>query len=542
MDEMLTFDAPKQRASIIKVLGVGGGGSNAVTHMYRQGIKGVDFIICNTDAQSMELSAVPNKIQLGDKGLGAGAVPEVGKAAAEKTLDDIREFLENHTKMLFITAGMGGGTGTGAAPVIAKLAREMDILTVGIVTIPFAFEGRKRRLQAEKGIEELKQHVDTLLIISNEKLREIHGNLKLSEAFGKADDILAIAAKGIAEIITVTGYINVDFEDVKTVMKDSGTAIMGSATAEGEDRAGMAVREALSSPLLNDNKIQGASNILLYISSGKEEITFDEVTEITDYIQEEAGQSAEVIWGNGYEEELGDKISITLIATGFQAPDDIDRSTLNHGRKKKIFTLDDTHPGDQNKTTENETPVTAGVEEPEEEPVTEIKLIKKEKPIEAEKSSSTGTLPITPKSVPAEQPKQHTLFGQQHRPLQKQVEDPANIANSANGSLRIKHTVGAFPADMEHAADMPSHEMMQKRVEERVQKLKGFSFFSGKKAAQPEEDTDKVPAYVRKNIQLKPVMSSSEPNVARYVLSADNDNDDGALRENDIPFIHNKPD
>ncbi len=542
MDEMLTFDAPKQRASIIKVLGVGGGGSNAVTHMYRQGIKGVDFIICNTDAQSMELSAVPNKIQLGDKGLGAGAVPEVGKAAAEKTLDDIREFLENHTKMLFITAGMGGGTGTGAAPVIAKLAREMDILTVGIVTIPFAFEGRKRRLQAEKGIEELKQHVDTLLIISNEKLREIHGNLKLSEAFGKADDILAIAAKGIAEIITVTGYINVDFEDVKTVMKDSGTAIMGSATAEGEDRAGMAVREALSSPLLNDNKIQGASNILLYISSGKEEITFDEVTEITDYIQEEAGQSAEVIWGNGYEEELGDKISITLIATGFQAPDDIDRSTLNHGRKKKIFTLDDTHPGDQNKTTGNETPVTAGVEEPEEEPVTEIKLIKKEKPIEAEKSSSTGTLPITPKSVPAEQPKQHTLFGQQHRPLQKQVEDSANIANSANGSLRIKHTVGAFPADMEHAADMPSHEMMQKRVEERVQKLKGFSFFSGKKAAQPEEDTDKVPAYVRKNIQLKPVMSSSEPNVARYVLSADNDNDDGALRENDIPFIHNKPD
>ena len=538
---MLTFDAPKQRASIIKVLGVGGGGSNAVTHMFRQGIKGVDFIICNTDAQSMELSAVPNKIQLGDKGLGAGAVPEVGKAAAEKTLDDIRDFLENHTKMLFITAGMGGGTGTGAAPVIAKLAREMDILTVGIVTIPFAFEGRKRRLQAEKGIEELKQHVDTLLIISNEKLREIHGNLKLSEAFGKADDILAIAAKGIAEIITVTGYINVDFEDVKTVMKNSGTAIMGSATAEGEDRARAAVREALSSPLLNDNKIQGASNILLYISSGKEEITFDEVTEITDFIQEEAGQSAEVIWGNGYEEELGDKISITLIATGFQSPDDIDGSTLNRERKKTIYSLGDTLPCDQNTTTETKVPAAASTVETEE-PISEIKLIKKEKPAKAEKSASADTPPMASKSAPDEQPKQHTLFGQQHQPLQKQIENASDAATHGNGKLRIKHTVGAFPADQEHAAEMPSHEMMQKRVEERVQKLKGLSFFSGKKESQPAEDTDKVPAYVRKNIQLKPVLSSSEPNVARYVLSADDSDDEGALRQNDIPFIHNKPD
>ena len=538
---MLTFDAPKQRASIIKVLGVGGGGSNAVTHMFRQGIKGVDFIICNTDAQSMELSAVPNKIQLGDKGLGAGAVPEVGKAAAEKTLDDIRDFLENHTKMLFITAGMGGGTGTGAAPVIAKLAREMDILTVGIVTIPFAFEGRKRRLQAEKGIEELKQHVDTLLIISNEKLREIHGNLKLSEAFGKADDILAIAAKGIAEIITVTGYINVDFEDVKTVMKNSGTAIMGSATAEGEDRARAAMREALSSPLLNDNKIQGAANILLYISSGKEEITFDEVTEITDFIQEEAGQSAEVIWGNGYEEELGDKISITLIATGFQSPDDIDESTLNRERKKTIYTLGDTLPCDQNTTTETKVPAAASTVETEE-PITEIKLIKKEKPAEAEKSASADTPPMASKGAPAEQPKQHTLFGHPHQPLQKQIENASDAAPHGNGKLRIKHTVGAFPADQEHAAGMPSHEMMQKRVEERVQKLKGLSFFSGKKEPKPAEDIDKVPAYVRKNIQLKPVLSSSEPNVARYVLSADDNDEEGALRQNDIPFIHNKPD
>nr|NQU92940.1 cell division protein FtsZ [Bacteroidota bacterium] len=225
----MAFDAPKHKSSIIKVLGVGGGGSNAVTHMYKQGIKGVDFIICNTDSQAMDISPIPNKIQLGSKGLGAGALPDVGREAAEENIQDIRDFLENHTKMLFITAGMGGGTGTGAAPVIAKVAREMGILTVAIITIPFMFEGRKRRLQAEKGIEELRKNVDTLLIISNEKLREIHGNLKLSEAFGKADDILTTAAKGIAEIITVTGYINVDFEDVKTVMQSSGTAIMGSA-------------------------------------------------------------------------------------------------------------------------------------------------------------------------------------------------------------------------------------------------------------------------------------------------------------------------
>ena len=285
MNDMLLFDAPKQRASIIKVIGVGGGGSNAVTHMYKQGIKGVDFVICNTDSQAMDISAVPNKIQLGKTGLGAGSIPDVGRLSAEENIEEIKKIIESNTKMLFVTAGMGGGTGTGAAPVIAKLAKEMGILTVGIVTLPFNFEGRKRRLQAEKGIEELKKYVDTLLLISNEKLREIHGNLKISEAFGKADDILTTAAKGIAELITVAGYINVDFEDVKTVMQNSGTAIMGSASAEGNDRARIAVKEALTSPLLNDNKIVGASNILLYISSGKEEITFDEVTEITDYIQ-----------------------------------------------------------------------------------------------------------------------------------------------------------------------------------------------------------------------------------------------------------------
>lgn len=265
MNEMIKFDMPKNQSSIIKVIGVGGGGSNAVNHMFRQGIKGVDFIICNTDAQAMESSPVPVKVQLGEKGLGAGSVPSVGREAAHNKKDEIREILEKNTQMLFITAGMGGGTGTGAAPVIAQVARELGILTVGIVTIPFSFEGKKRRTQADEGILELKKYVDTLVIICNDKLRELCGDLKLSAAFDKADDVLTTAARGIAEIITVTGYINVDFEDVKTVMKESGKAIMGYAQAEGDNRALDAVKGALSSPLLNDNDIEGASNVLLYI-------------------------------------------------------------------------------------------------------------------------------------------------------------------------------------------------------------------------------------------------------------------------------------
>jgi cell division protein FtsZ len=319
MKDMIKFDMPKNQSSIIKVIGVGGGGSNAVNHMYHQGIQGVDFIICNTDAQAMELSPVPTKIQLGDRGLGAGSIPSVGKEAATQKVGEIREILEKETKMLFITAGMGGGTGTGAAPVIASQAKDLGILTVGIVTLPFSFEGRKRRQQAEEGINELRKYVDTLLVIGNDKLRELYGDLKLSDAFNKADNVLTTASKGIAEIITVTGYINVDFEDVKTVMKDSGKAIMGSAEAEGENRAMEAIQSALSSPLLNDNDIEGASNVLLYITSGEDEISMDEVTEITDYIQREAKSQAEIIWGNGTDTSLDKKISITLIATGFDS-------------------------------------------------------------------------------------------------------------------------------------------------------------------------------------------------------------------------------
>jgi cell division protein FtsZ len=317
---MMQFDLPKEENSIIKVFGVGGGGSNAVNHMYRQGISGVEFYVCNTDQQALDISPIPNKVQLGmslTAGRGAGSVSEVGKNAALENLEEIKNILSNDTKMVFITAGMGGGTGTGAAPIIAQAAKEMGILTVGIVTYPFGFEGRKRSKQADDGMDELRDNVDTLLIINNDKLREIYGNLSLKNAFAKADDILTVAAKGIAEIITVTGYINVDFEDVRTVMTDSGVAIMGSASAEGENRAIVAVQEALASPLLNDNNIEGANYILLNITSGEDEVLMDEITEITDYIQDEAGLTADIIWGSGYDENLGDKICVTLIATGF---------------------------------------------------------------------------------------------------------------------------------------------------------------------------------------------------------------------------------
>ncbi|MDA3944404.1 MAG: cell division protein FtsZ [Bacteroidetes bacterium] len=323
MPEMLKFEHPKDQSNIIKVIGVGGGGSNAVTHMYEQGIKGVDFILCNTDSQALDTSPVATKIHLGKRELGAGNIPAVGREAALATVDEFRELLEPHTKMLFITAGMGGGTGTGAAPVVAQIAHELDILTVGIVTLPFGFEGRKRRQQALEGLEEMRKHVDTLLIISNDKLREEYGNMKLTEAFKRADDVLTIAAKGIAEIITVTGYINVDFEDVNTVMRHSGKAIMGSAKAEGENRSLKAIEDAMRSPLLNDSNIAGAQNILLYITSGEDEVSLDEVLEITDYIQQTCGNTAEVIWGNGKDDSLGNNIAITIIATGFDNDDDI---------------------------------------------------------------------------------------------------------------------------------------------------------------------------------------------------------------------------
>ncbi len=339
----MIFDIPKNEPSIIKVLGVGGGGSNAVSFMYKDGIVGVEFGISNTDAQALEVSPVPTKIHLGPtltEGRGAGSKPQVGKQACLESTDAINEFLGDETKMLFITAGMGGGTGTGAAPVIAQAAREKDILTIGIVTVPFQFEGRRRKELGIAGLEELKKHVDTIVVVSNDKLREMHGDLKISEAFGKADNILATAAKAIAEIITVPGYINVDFEDVNFVMRDSGVAILGNGVADGEGRAMAAIDAALHSPLLEDNNIRGAQCVLVNITSGSKEATMDEISAINDFVQEEAGEGTDLIWGNCYDESLGDALRVTVIATGFQKKAEQQRLTINQ-EKPKVVNLDE---------------------------------------------------------------------------------------------------------------------------------------------------------------------------------------------------------
>ena len=349
IDTNFSFDLPKNKSNVMKVMGVGGGGSNAVNHMYKQGIKGVDFVVCNTDSQALEESPVPNKIQLGvnlTEGLGAGANPEIGKLAALESYEELKNLLETQTKMLFITAGMGGGTGTGAAPIIAEMAKEFDILTVGIVTIPFNFEGKNRELQAVKGLEKLKRSVDSLIIINNNKLREVYGNLGFKEGFSKADEVLATAARGVAQVITHHYTQNIDLKDAKTVLSNSGTAIMGSSITSGSNRANEAVIKALDSPLLNDNKIEGSKNVLLLIVSGVEEITIDEIGEINEYIQKETGNSANIIMGVGEDLELGNNISVTVIATGFG--DEKQNSLVSSETKKVIYTLDQDHPFEKN--------------------------------------------------------------------------------------------------------------------------------------------------------------------------------------------------
>ncbi|WP_338357638.1 cell division protein FtsZ [Yeosuana marina] len=340
--ESIAFDLPKNQSNVIKVIGVGGGGSNAINHMFQQGIKGVDFYICNTDAQALQNSGVPNKIQLGvnlTEGLGAGANPDIGEQSALESFDDITQMLDSNTKMVFITAGMGGGTGTGAAPIIAKMAKDADILTVGIVTMPFQFEGKMRIQQSQKGIEKLRDVVDSLIVINNNKLREVYGNLGFKAGFSKADEVLATAARGIAEVITHHYTQNIDLRDAKTVLSNSGTAIMGSALASGQNRAQEAIRKALDSPLLNDNKITGAKNVLLLIVSGSHEITIDEIGEINDHIQDEAGHGANIIMGVGEDESLEESIAVTIIATGFNVEQQDEIS--NTETKKVVHSLED---------------------------------------------------------------------------------------------------------------------------------------------------------------------------------------------------------
>ncbi|MBT7243409.1 MAG: cell division protein FtsZ, partial [Flavobacteriaceae bacterium] len=368
------FDMPKNQSNVIKVIGVGGGGSNAINHMFSQGINGVDFVICNTDSQALDSSPVPNKIQLGvtlTEGLGAGANPEIGEQSAVESMEDIKAMLTTNTKMLFITAGMGGGTGTGAAPIIAKMAKDLNILTVGIVTIPFEFEGKMRNQQANIGVERLRDNVDSLIVINNNKLRDVYGNLGFKAGFSKADEVLATAARGIAEVITHHYTQNIDLRDAKTVLSNSGTAIMGSASASGTNRASEAISKALDSPLLNDNKIKGATNVLLLIVSGLEEITIDEIGEISDFIQSEAGHGANIIMGVGDDESLEDSIAITVIATGFNVEQQND--IVNTESKKVIHILEDEQRAEQvlvsNKNESNiglisNEPITNKMEEP----------------------------------------------------------------------------------------------------------------------------------------------------------------------------------
>jgi len=523
MENMLKFDLPKNQSSIIKVIGVGGGGSNAVSHMYSQGIEGVDFFICNTDAQSMEISPVPTKIQLGSKGLGAGSVPAVGKESAIENIEDIKQILEKNTKMLFITAGMGGGTGTGAAPVIAEAAKELGILTVGIVSLPFLFEGRKRKMQADAGIEELKKHVDTLLTISNDKLREVHGDLKLSEAFEKADNILTVAAKGIAEIITVTGYINVDFEDVKTVMKDSGTAIMGSGSAEGDNRATDAVEQALASPLLNDNHIKGADNILLYIASGDEEITMDEVMEITDFIQEESGQNAEIIWGNGADTSLGNKISITLVATGFQA----DKEDGSYKPGRRIV-----HPLTERPREKEEVKVKTHITEP----ITEITLVtpKKEETVTAEEKEVPKETTHKPQESSVMEFKLNTI----DTSLEQEDIKPVEIKEKQSEGFRLHFQEKSKPLSNNTYPGEIEREEIEKKSKERIKKLKDLSV----KLRSPNEieELEATPAYIRRNVALNDVSPSSETTVSRYTLGEADDSSPEIKPNNS--FLHDNVD
>jgi len=524
----------KEKSSIIKVIGVGGGGGNAVNHMYKQGITGVDFIICNTDAQALELSPIPNKVQLGaslTEGMGAGSIPEVGKNSAIENIDDIKQMLGSNTKMLFITAGMGGGTGTGASPIIAKAARELDILTVGIITTPFSFEGKRRKMQADAGMEELKKYVDSFLVISNDRLRQIFGNLTLGSAFAQADNILTTAAKGIAEIITLPGYINVDFKDVRTVMKDSGVSIMGSSSAEGENRALKAVEGALSSPLLKDNEIEGARYILLNISSGSKEVTMDEVSIITDYIQEEAGLAADLIWGNCIDENLDEKISVTIIATGFQTKDEREKEIST----KKIVSM---------LVPENEPlvkPVNEFINHVRENAVAEPYMKSKENT----KPAQTGLFDLFARSEDPNTVK-HNL-----------MEEPAAEAETEESefTFKIAESVMDFepvadevvqpepepePEPIVGADDHKTEESMEEQLRksrERIMRLKDLSM---KLRSGNIQEMENVPAYKRKEIALQETPASDESQVSRFSLLPDSD---GKVEiRNNNSFLHDNVD
>jgi len=534
-------------ASIIKVIGVGGGGSNAVNYMYSLGIHGVEYVVCNTDKQALDISPVPEKIQLGPNltdGRGAGAIPEVGKRAVEESIEGIKAFLENDTKMVFVTAGMGGGTGTGAAPVIAKLAKEMGILTVGIVTVPFNFEGRRRRQQAEAGLEEMRKSVDTLLVINNERLREIYGNLTLSNAFSQADSIVSTAAKGIAEVISLTGAINVDFNDVNTVMKDSGVAILGSGVAAGENRAIDAVQQALTSPLLNDNDIAGAKYVLLNITYGSNhEASMDEISDITDYIQDEAGSTADVIWGHGFDESLEDKICVTIIATGFnsapvtgfeKAPEKVVKQLDLEAERQEAVVAPKAEVETQKETFEpflKATPITEEVKPTHFSHMPTVES--KPEAVEAKSNSFFTPLPEE-KAVEIEFDATPVKVVEQERPVfvekKEVVEQPTQEVN--------KHFLDLHDNEDAEARIVGTKEEQARRTAERMTRIETFT--ARLKKADGLENAEKIPAYKRRKIDLDEVPHSSDSQVSRFGLFSDgNGNTD--LR-GDNSFLHDNVD
>jgi cell division protein FtsZ len=593
------FDIPRHHKSIIKVIGVGGGGSNAVNHMYRLGIKDVEFVVCNTDLQALNTSPVPNKLQIGadlTEGLGCGANPDIGRAAAVESKDQIRELLAG-TKMVFITAGMGGGTGTGAAPVIAKIAKDMDILTVGIVTVPFNFEGRKKFSQAQAGVDALRDACDTVLVILNDKLREMYGNLAIGHAFGQADNVLTTAAKGIAEIITLAGYVNVDFQDVRTVMLNAGAAVMGSAESSGEGRARRAAVDALTSPLLDNKDIMGAKRILLSIVSGEEaELQMDELSEITEYIQEQAGDNAEVIFGHGIDTSLGDKIRVTVIATGFvkePAPRPepvVERKVIDLERPEPVEVLvadnpaelrakepelrlrSEEHPAyEPPKVAEPEPaalPVESKVELPPAPPASEpvkpveppteeppvLKEVRWEAPIEvpvAKKEEKAQEPPAT-RSKPKIVSWEPDLFGTVTPPREPVEEvkprpepEPEEVEDLGEPALfreeddfdYAKDEFRSTEANETVHLEMPAsstRQRLEQQAKERKEKIKG----ARKTEMSKEEFMEKwqVPSFLRRGVKLEDVPHSSEPYISRYNL-----NDESNLFGNN-KFLHDNVD
>lgn len=541
MEPLFQFDLPKDQSSIIKVFGVGGGGSNAVNHMYDQGIVGVNFVVLNTDAQALDMSLIPNKIQLGPnstQGLGAGAQPKVGEIAAEESIDAIKDLLSKNTKMVFITAGMGGGTGTGAAPVVARIAREMGVLTVGIVTTPFWFEGKNRYNHALEGIERLRENVDTLLIINNDKIRGMYGNLKRSEAFGHANNILTTAAKAISEIITVPGEINVDFADVQTVMKNGGSAIMGCATAEGEDRAMLAVRGALSSPLLNDTEIHGAKKVLVNITTGSQQVTMDEIGAIMEFVQEAAG-STDIILGACDDPSLGDKLSVTVIATGFE----VTKKPGGFIEQKvvKVYELSDK----QEETSTASFPLINN--EPKHDPILIIEETKEEEAIATTPSVTEEEhydlfAPSFEEKIKEEVSIEFEV-SREEQVLSEVDSEKASEIEAAETSPGLQKQEDDFviytKTTYETTSNVATEQDRNQVLEDRKKILAGLSFRFGSK--QNVNELENEPAYKRKGVEVGGQNDfSSQTEASRYSVSTDAF-DRPEIKKNN-GFLHDQPD